>query len=205
MSKILPRYVKRAKEAEGGENVNDQMTAEYYNYLKGDENALARIIEMNSDSLLYFVCPIVRDIGTAEEIVSDSFVQIAVKRRSFRGDSSLKTYLYAIARNRAVDYVRKMARRGEILCENDETLADTATLEGMILKSERDRHLHSAMAELCEDYRTVLHLVYFEGMNASQAAEVMKKNKKQTDNLLYRAKLALKSILEKDGYGYENI
>lgn len=42
-------------------------------------------------------------------------------------------------------------------------------------------------------------------MTADQAAYVMKKSKKQTENLIFRARKALRAILEKDGYGYENI
>ena len=61
------------------------------------------------------------------------------------------------------------------------------------------------MSELCENYRAVLYLVYFENMTADQAAYVMKKSKKQTENLIFRARKTLRAILEKDGYGYENI
>ena len=42
-------------------------------------------------------------------------------------------------------------------------------------------------------------LVYFEGMSYDEAAKVMKKNKKQVDNLLYRAKAQLRSLIGKEG------
>ena len=52
---------------------------------------------------------------------------------------------------------------------------------------------------LNDDYRTAVHLVYFEEMSCEQAAKIMKKNKKQIENLLYRAKNALRKNLRKDG------
>ena len=52
---------------------------------------------------------------------------------------------------------------------------------------------------LPEDMRTAVYLVYFEDMTYREAAKVMKKNRKQIDNLLYRAKKELRNILEKDG------
>ena len=47
--------------------------------------------------------------------------------------------------------------------------------------------------------RDLKHLIYFEDMTYEEAAKVMKKNRKQVDNLLYRAKKELRIILGKDG------
>ena len=181
------------------------MTAYYREWLDGSEDALAAIIREYRDPLTHFICSIVRNYTDAEEIASDTFVQLALKKKTFRGDSAFRTYLFAIGRNRAVDLVRKRERRGEIIGESPEDRADGEMLDAQILRTERDAHLHSAISELCEDYRTVLYLVYFEDMNAESAGKVMKKNRKQTENLLYRAKKALRAILEKDGYGYEGL
>lgn len=54
-------------------------------------------------------------------------------------------------------------------------------------------------AKLSEDMRVVIHLIYFEEMTYDEAAKVMKKNRKQVDNLLYRAKKELRIILGEDG------
>ena len=50
--------------------------------------------------------------------------------------------------------------------------------------------------------QTAVHLVYFEDLTYEDAARVMKKNKKQVANLLYRAKEKLRAILGKDGVLY---
>ena len=47
--------------------------------------------------------------------------------------------------------------------------------------------------------RTAVHLIYFEDMTYEEAARILKKNRKQVDNLLYRAKKELRAILGKDG------
>ena len=49
------------------------------------------------------------------------------------------------------------------------------------------------------------YLVYFEELSAEESAKVMKLTRKQTENLIFRARCALKAILEKDGYDYENL
>lgn len=50
----------------------------------------------------------------------------------------------------------------------------------------------------------MLYLVYFEEVDGDGAAKIMGKSKKQLANLLYRAKQALKTELEKEGFCYED-
>ena len=177
----------------------------YRRYLDGDEGALGEIVRALSDSLMLFTVSLVKNVADAEEIVADAFVHIAVKKRSFRGDSQFKTYLFAICRNRAVDLIRKNARRGEIASLDPEQKADVDTLEGRVLRSERNEALHRAMSELCEEYRAALYLVYFEGMSHEDVAKAMKKSRKQTENTIFRARRALRALLEKEGFTNEDL
>lgn len=177
----------------------------YRRFIEGDEPALGEIVRAYSDSMLLFTCDIVKNLRDAEEIVADAFVHIAVKKRAFRGDSQLKTYLYSICRYRAIDRIRREVRRGELPVEDIDLASDHETLEGRILRSERDEKLHAAIAELCEEYRTALYLVYFEDMSHEEAARIMKKSRKQIENIIFRARRALRAILEKEGVGYEDL
>lgn len=67
------------------------------------------------------------------------------------------------------------------------------------LSDERKRIVNNALNSLTDDMRVVVHLIYFEDLSYDEAAKVMKKNRKQVDNLLYRAKKELRIILGKDG------
>ena len=69
----------------------------------------------------------------------------------------------------------------------------------MILLDEKKNMVNSAVSKLPEKMRIVVHLIYFEEMSYEETAKVMKKSKKQVDNLLYRAKKELRTILGKDG------
>ena len=70
---------------------------------------------------------------------------------------------------------------------------------------ERKIAVHRALKKLNAEYRQVLWLLYFDGMTNSDAAIVMKKNARQMKNLVYRAKGALKSELDKEGFVYEEL
>ncbi len=59
--------------------------------------------------------------------------------------------------------------------------------------------MNAALEKLPEPMRTAVHLVYFEGMTYEEAAKVMKKSRKQVDNLLYRAKAAMRADLGEEG------
>lgn len=61
------------------------------------------------------------------------------------------------------------------------------------------------MRKLKPEYFQVLYLIYFEEFSNTDAAVIMKKNKRQIENLIYRAKGSLKSELKKEGFEYEEL
>jgi RNA polymerase sigma-70 factor (ECF subfamily) len=63
--------------------------------------------------------------------------------------------------------------------------------------------VHKAMHSLRSEYRQVLYLSFFEGFSNEEAAVIMKKSKRQIETLLYNAKKALRSELERSGFEYE--
>lgn len=65
--------------------------------------------------------------------------------------------------------------------------------------------LHRTMKRLKSEYFQVLYLVYFEDFTNDEAATIMKRSKRQIENLIYRAKKTLKSELEKEGFEYEEL
>ena len=105
-----------------------------------------------------------------------------------------------VGRSRALDYIRhrKVINFVE-LSEAQSVADDSAALEEMVLADERKRRVNAALGQLPEDLRVAVHLVYFEEMTYEEAAKVMRKNRKQVDNLLYRAKKELRTILGEDG------
>ena len=178
----------------------DNGASSYRRFLDGDESAFECIMKELFRGLVFFIDGFVHDIHAAEDIAIDVFSDLIVHRHRYNFKVSLKTYLYMIGRSRALDHI-KHRRRIEFveLSETDETADDRLALEEMVLADERKRMIHAAVSQLPEDMRVAVHLVYFEDMTYDEAAKVMKKNRKQVDNLLYRAKKALRITLEKDG------
>ncbi len=176
----------------------------YRRFLEGDENAFGEIIDLYREGLIFFINRFVHNYSVAEELSEDVFLELLIHKHRYNFKNSLKTYLYAIGRHKAIDYVRKLTRRDEVPFDESVYAAQAADFDETFLTGERSRQLHTAIDGLNGDYRTVLHLLYFEEMSAEQAGTVMKKNRKQVENLAYRAKNALKNALEKEGFCYED-
>lgn len=176
----------------------------YRRFLDGDNSAFGEIIDLYRESLIFFINRTVSNLSVAEDIAADSFAELIIHKNRFNFKSSLKTYLFTIARNKAVSYVRHSSRF--VLCDIDDCteLSDEyASFEREIEKNEQKAMVNAALSALKEDYRAALHLVYFEELSYADAAKVMKKSTKQVENLLYRARIALKTELEKEGFVYD--
>ena len=176
----------------------DNGACSYRRFLDGDESAFEDIMKELFRGLVFFIDGFVHDTHAAEDIAIDTFSDLVVHKHRYNFKVSLKTYLYMVGRTRALDYLKH--RKVIDFVELSESLTDeTAALEDIMLADERKRQVNAALAKLPADMRGVVHLIYFEEMTYEEAAKVMKKNRKQVDNLLYRAKKELRIVLGKDG------
>ena len=167
-------------------------------FLDGDTASFEKLIKMYRESLIFFCMRYTHNSSLAEEIAEDSFVELLLHKDRFNFSCSVKTYLFTIARNKAVNMLRKSKFSTEL--ENFEnSLEDTASLEEAVIKSDESRLLYKVLDKLSDDYRCALYLVYIEDLSYAQAGKVMKKSIKQIENLVYRAKAAARKELEKEG------
>ncbi len=170
----------------------------YARYLKnGKDEDLRELLERHRESLVLFLYGILRNMEDAEEIMLDAFAVAASGTSRFDGRSSFRTWLYAIARKKAVSLLRKRRFSFFGLEEVREHPSDRDhSPELSILREERDRALYLALDQLRNDYRQVLYLLYLEGMDHEEAARIMGKSPRQIYNLVYQGKKALKEKLE---------
>ena len=178
----------------------DNGASSYRRFLDGDESAFDDIVNELFQKLVFFVDSYVHDVHTAEDIAIDVFSDLIANRRKYNFKVTLKTYLFMLGRSRALDYIkhRKVINFVE-LSEAENLPSDRVSLEEIVLADEKKRLVNSAVSKLNTDMREVIHLIYFEDMTYEQAAKVMKKSRKQVDNLIYRAKKELRIIIGEDG------
>ncbi len=177
----------------------------YRRYLAGDDNGLVEVIRDYKDGLIFYLNSFVRDLNVAEELCEDAFVKLAVKKPRFREGSSFKTFLYAIGRNAALDFLRRNKSDAVPIEDIAESPADMESLEQSYIREERRIAVHRALDSLKPEYRQVLWLTYFEELSNKETAAVMKKSVHSIETLVYRARLALKKQLEQEGFEYEEL
>ena len=184
----------------------DNGVSSYRRFLEGEDDGFVEIVQEYKDGLMLYLNSFTENIHIAEDLTEDTFVKLIAKRPRFSGKSAFKTWLYAIGRNLALDYLRKNAKLPMVSAEEVLLLiADEADVAQNYLRTEQKLQVHKAMAQLKVEYRQVLYLVYFEEFQNAQVASVLGKSKKQVENLIYRAKLSLKHELEKEGFVYEDL
>lgn len=178
----------------------DKCTIYYRRFLDGDEYAFDDLMKELFRSLVFFIYGYVHNVHVAEDIAMDAFSDLIINKKRYNFKVTLKTYLFMIGKSRALDYIK----RGKIidfvdLSEAQNMKDDEEKLIEIVLADERKIRVNNAMSKLSEDMRAAVHLVFFEEMTYEEAAKVMKKNRKQIDNLLFRAKKELRAILGEDG------
>ena len=184
----------------------DNGASSYRRFLDGDDKGLAEIVRDYSDGLTLYLNGIVNNIFTAEELMEETLFKIITRKPKFNEKFSFKTWLYTIGRNVAIDYLRHQKKLSNTsFHELENVIREECDLEKLYIVEERKITLHRALRKLSPDYRQVLWLLYFEGLSNAEAAVVMKKNARQMKNLVYRAKSALKSELDKEGFAYEEL
>jgi RNA polymerase sigma-70 factor (ECF subfamily) len=141
-----------------------------------DPQAMAELYDLYGRLAYSLVLRIVRDNAIAEDLVQETFLRVWNRVHSIDAErGALGPWLLAIARNRAIDYLRSSAGRERRAVELDET--DHASLyqkmENEILISDQARRVKAAMDKLAPNYRTVMELAYFEGLSQSEMAAHM--------------------------------
>ena len=177
----------------------------YRRFLAGDDNGMVELVHEFRDGLMLYLQSYTNNISDAEDCVQDTFIRLAVKNPKFNGQRSFKTWLYTIGRNIAADHRRRDKKNRNVSLDDQLPIADEADLERTYLVSEQKINIRHAMRRLKEEYHQVLDLTYCEGFSNEETARIIGKTRKQTEKLLYNARKALRTELEKEGFSYENL
>ena len=163
----------------------------------GEQECLRPLMERHGDALTLYANGYVHDIDTAEDLMVDAFARMLARRPRLR-EGGFKPYLYKTTRNLALRHLRMRNRFTPI---DDMTLEpeDRNRVEESILRDEQTRTLYRCLAKIPADYREALYLVYIEDMSYDEAGAIMRKTRKQVDNLVQRGKKAMRVLLDEEG------
>jgi RNA polymerase sigma factor (sigma-70 family) len=161
-----------------------------------DAAALELLYARHGARLLSFLSGQVSDRRLAEEVLQDVMMAAWKRAGSFRGDCRVLTWLLIIARRRALNARRP--RRLQSIPTDPQDLArspiDQDAGAGALQKYELDR----ALAELPQQFREPLELVFFQGLTVDETAAVLGVPSGTVKSRMHRGRARLRDLMEPD-------
>lgn len=139
---------------------------------RGDERAATVLVRRHTPSLARFVASL-GERQEVEEVVQDTFVRAFASLDGFRGDSSLRSWLFTIARNLVRDRVRSRARKYRVVpVDESHAVTEHDALDAAV-SDETERRLGEALELLSPMQREVFTLRVSEGLSYREIAAVV--------------------------------
>lgn len=138
----------------------------------GDQLALRSIYARHNVRVFQFIRRWIYDAAAAEDVLADVFIDVWQQAARFEGRSSLNTWLCSIARNKALNHLRKHPRlQDDSVLEN--VADDSDGPEVGLQKSDKGRELKACLAKLSREHREVLELIYYHDKSLIEASEIL--------------------------------
>ena len=170
----------------------------YKEFLLGNNESFEEIVKRHKNSIIYFIQRYTKSIDIAE------FLYVLIHKKNYRFEYSLKTYLYTIAKSKALNYIKREKRIVAIDEKEYENIKDVEELEEKVFKNERAENLKNAIQKLKLEYQNVIYLADIEELSYKEIGHVLNKTTSNVKILIYRARRALEKIVLEEGYKYEN-
>ncbi|NQW94865.1 MAG: RNA polymerase sigma factor [Polaromonas sp.] len=166
-----------------------------------DTAAMETCCKRHASSVYSFAFRRMSDAALADEVVNDTLLQAWVSAKTFTGQSSPKTWLLGIAKNKILDALRRKARleaRTQDTSEEDQqAFADTAPgVYALLLAKQQSQHLSQCFDDLPPEQRDCIHFSFVEGMTLAEIAQVMTIPANTVATRIHHAKRKLRDCME---------
>ncbi len=164
---------------------------------EGDAEAFEELYRQHSTRLYSLALRMTGSAEEAEDLLQDVFLQAHRKLRSFRGESSLGTWLYRLAMNLCLDHLRsRQARMGRVTDSLDDDDATEPASAGPAMPLAVNRiDLERAIGRLPEGCRAVFLLHDVEGFDHGEVAKILGISEGTSKSQVHKARVKLRAIL----------
>jgi RNA polymerase sigma-70 factor (ECF subfamily) len=168
---------------------------------QGDQQAFSQLYVRYQPKLVKHCARVLRDdIAQAADLVDEAMFDVWRFAGSFAGKSKPSTWIYSIARNKVISWLRKTS---EVTLEDEsilDTLVDSAATphEELAMDDER-QHLLRLMDQLSDEHREILRLTYFEDLSIKEAAGILGISENTVKTRMFYARKRMAQLLDKAG------
>ena len=174
----------------------------------GDQQAFEQLVLDNQNRIYSLAVRLTGDKEEGADLAQEAFVKAWQGLPSFQGESSFATWIYRLATNVCIDYLRKQKRRRQVESEvslDDEELSWTEPADWsqdphrQLERSEQGRALARGLEALPEQQRQILVLRELSGLSYQEIAGKLDLDLGTVKSRIARARMALRKILAEDG------
>ena len=174
----------------------------------GDQGAFEQLVLDNQNKVYSLALRMVNDREEADDLAQEAFLKAWQGLPSFQGDSSFSTWVYRLATNVCIDFLRKQKRRREVepaLSLNDEESGWTEPADWdqdpqrYLERAERGQALARGLEALSDHHRQVLVLRELSGLSYQEIGQALGLDIGTVKSRIARSRLALRKILLADG------
>lgn len=175
---------------------------------QGNEAAFKKLVDGHRQMVVNTCFGLLHNIDDAEDLAQDVFIEVFRSVENFRADSKISTWLYRIAVNRSLNFIRDNKKRKWFQSFDDAVESKKETLnllaagysdnpESGTENSQRALILHEAIDSLPENQRVAFTLNKYEDLAYKEISEVMNLSVSSVESLIHRAKKNLQKKLYK--------
>ena len=161
----------------------------------GDDSAFDELMGRYKRPVVNFIFRMLGNADDADDVAQEVFVRVYQKLDTYRPETKFSTWLFALARNAAIDRLRWRKRHPTESIDPESPLPAATDTAQDVGAREIGALIAAAVSELPEDQRTVLVLAEYQGMSHAEIAAVMRCSEKSVESRLYRAKQTLRKGL----------
>ncbi len=167
---------------------------------KGAEKISDRVLCAEYEAVYRYVLCLCRDETVAKDITQETFLKAMKGADNFAGDSSLYTWLCAIAKRNWLNAVKKQGREDFSDFPEDMCCEEEKSPEEMIAEKDTAMYIHRIVHQLDEPYKEVFSLRVFGELSFREIAELFSKTESWARVTYHRAKKIITEKMRKDGY-----
>jgi len=165
----------------------------------GDRLAMQVLFARHHVRVYRFVLRLVRNEATAEDLISDVFLDIWRQAGKFEGRSQVSTWMLSIARFKALSVLRKRPEE-ELDEETAERIEDHADdPETTLAKKDKGAALRQCLSALSAEHREIIDLVYYHEKSVEEAAEIVGIPEATVKTRMFYARKKLSELLKEQG------
>jgi RNA polymerase sigma-70 factor (ECF subfamily) len=165
----------------------------------GDRLAMQVLFARHHVRVYRFVLRLVRNEATAEDLISEVFLDVWRQAGKFEGRSAVTTWLLSIARFKALSALRRKPEQ-ELDEETAEAIVDTADdPQAALEKKDKGDILRKALGALSAEHREIIDLVYYHEKSVEEVAEIVGIPEATVKTRMFYARKKLGEVLKQQG------